>query len=347
MPQKKTVLLFGNYGGQNRGDEAILSGLLHCFPKDHFRLLVFSSDPQKTKKIHQVESIPFPPFGLRSLFRSSSYSFLSPLREASIVLFGGGGLFQDREPFAVLLWSYFALLVRFVSKRNTKVFCVGNSFGPFRSLLSKFFVRIALQNIRFFSVRDSESLALLHRLAPQNALIEQATDFAFALSTPRTRYKRQGTILAFRGDGNISLERVQKMFNFLPKPITAIAMDSVDQTFAKRLHIPLLEPKNTAELLRFFSEAECVLSSRLHGGILSLLAETPFLLFSSAPKIQHFFGDRGLSKLVLREDSSLEEIRKAGKKILSSSEKWQKEFRCLRKEERQKTKLLFPAFLQK
>ena len=119
-------------------------------------------------------------------------------------------------------------------------------------------------------------------------LLSRQTDFAFALSTPRTRYKRQGTILRVSRDGNISLERVQKMFNFLPKPITAIAMDSVDQTFAKRLHIPLLEPKiQRNSFVSFLKRNVCSLPVFM--GHSFSLAETPFLLFSSAPKYNIFF----------------------------------------------------------
>lgn len=347
MPPQKTILLFGNYGGQNRGDEAILSGFIHLFPKDHFRIVVFSSHPQKTTKDHGVESFPFPPFGFRSLFRPSSYSFFRPLRQASIVFFGGGGLFQDREPFAVLLWSYFLFLVRCFAKRNTKVLLVGNSFGPLRFFFSRFLVRKVLRNIRFFSVRDTESKELLQKIAHPNAIIEQATDFAFVLPKPRSLKSRKGTILALRGDGNISPERIQKVFNILPKPVSVIAMDEIDQKFAERLGVPVVNPKNTAELLHVFSQAKCVVTSRLHGGILSLIAETSFLIFSSAPKINSFFSDRNLAELVLSEKASPFIIRKKIKTVLSSSEKWQKEFRRVRKEEHQKKSLLFPLFLQK
>ena len=336
--KKAKILLFGNYGGQNWGDEVLLSGILSGISPS-FEILVVSSDPDFTRQIHGVDAVLPPPAGIRSFFRRESFRFFSVLKSADFVFFGGGGLLQNREKSAIFLWFFYAKITQFFQK---KIFFVGNSIGPLSGFLAKFLAQSALKTAKFFSARDAFSFEFLKKIGKKKVAIA-ATDAAFLLPKFPEKKRRSGTILVFRGDGNISARKIKNLFSALPKPISAIAMDKIDEKWAKKIGVKIQKPKNLAELKSFFAGAKLVLSSRLHGAIAALCAETPFLAFSAAPKIRNFFAERGIGDAVFPEKFSR-------KKVLQKIQKMQKNplpLKKIRILERKKAKNILPPLFQK
>lgn len=341
MP-KKNILIFGNYGGQNWGDEMILSGILSAIPHAFFEVSVVSSDPHFTSRIHGVSAFFPPPFGLRSLFRRGNFSVFSVIQKADFVIFGGGGLLQDREKKAIFLWSFYVAVVRFFRK---KILFVGNSIGPLSRPFSRVLAKNALSTTPFFSSRDQASLDFLKEIAKEKQSFG-STDCVFLLSKFPAQKKRKGTLIALRGDGHISVKKIKSIFSLLPKPIFAIAQDSVDENFAQEMGVEVLTPKNLREVKKAFSQAELVLTSRLHGGIFSLMAETPFVCFSAAPKIHSFFSERDLGEAIFPEAFSRKKLSSFLLKIQKDKEFF-RVLRRIRQNEAKKAKNLLPIFLQK
>lgn len=72
VADKKQIVVCGNYGASNLGDEAILGGLINLIKSTwpHSEITVMSARPRQTSRYFQVSSImPFPA-GLRSFFAS-------------------------------------------------------------------------------------------------------------------------------------------------------------------------------------------------------------------------------------------------------------------------------------
>lgn len=345
--KKKSLLLFGNYGGQNWGDEAILSGLLSALPQDIFDITVVSRNPKKTKKDFGVHSVFFPAAGIRSFFRGLFHPTLlggrQAIQKADIVVFGGGGLFQNREKKAIFLWSYYAFLCFFFHK---KVVFVANSLGPLDGFLAQWLAKKVFLKAKSISVRDMASVFLLKELGIPKQKIVLATDAIFLARKKPAPKRKKGTLLALRGDGNFSVEKIKNTISSFPQPVSAIAMDEIDITFAKKLGVPLLHPQNISELFSVFAKVECIVSSRLHGNLLAIHNETPFLALSAAPKVQNFLEERGLIHLVFPEKiTSLQLIKKA-KEIFRQKTQWKKILSTVRKTEQKKAKEILPIFLQ-
>ncbi len=319
----------------------ILSGLLSALPP-FFEVCVVSSNPAMTQDLHRVSAVLPPPAGFRSFFRRGSFAIFSRIKKADFVLFGGGGLLQNREKKAIFLWAFYAAIVRFFRK---KMLFVGNSIGPLQGFFAKNLAKNALSAAKFFSARDDFSLEFLKKIQREKIGIS-ATDCVFLLPKFPRKKKRKGTLLSFRGDGNISPQKIQALFPFLPEPIVAFAHDRVDEDFAKKLGIPIMTPQNIEEVQFLFSERELVLTSRLHGGIFALCAETPFLCFSAAPKIRHFFEERGLQEVIFPENFSRKKITECLSKI-KKEEKYSAKLRKIRISESKKAKNILPIFLQK
>jgi polysaccharide pyruvyl transferase WcaK-like protein len=81
----KNLLIVGNYGAQNFGDDAMLAVLVHHLRR-HFRLTVFSV---LRRKLVEKE------FGVASVSVLTPVRLLSEMRKADFVLVGGGSLIKN------------------------------------------------------------------------------------------------------------------------------------------------------------------------------------------------------------------------------------------------------------
>lgn len=359
------ILLFGNYGGINLGDEAILQGLLTAIDRQKCEITVVSADPAQTKATHKVQAVYPPPFGLRSLWRGTFWTTVQAIRTADIILFGGGGLFQDHERGALPMWSWFLRLCFFFNKR---VAVVANSCGPFAitERQKRLFARVS-----FFSVRDHASMNFLRHLGIPPTKITLATDAAFFLPAKRAR-KRRGVVLVLHGK-NLEpkpLQEIKKFVQVLQKrrvPITLLPMQkriTADHKLAEKLDIPCLAPQGVDEAYSALASAKFVLTGRFHGAVLAILGGTPFLAFSPLPKVRDFLSGLGvgdfperanahggkrkmLSNFFAHKGLTAKIALNAYKAATTNGAAISRELTALARAEKKKTKAILPDFLGK
>ena len=353
--KSRKILIFGNYGGQNWGDECILQGLLSLLDKRHYKITVVSSNPAHTKKHHAVAAVhPFP-FGLRSCLMFWRWAeTILVLRAADIVIFGGGGLLQDLEPKAIWLWWWQMRIVKFFGKR---MIAVGQSIGPLKHSRSQKMAISTLTRAKYISVRDQVSQRLFIKLGGSSTVpgVELATDFLFATRKAPAVQKRKGSVVCLHANIKISKQKLLNICNALPKPVRFLAMDTIDSVLLTKRDIAgllkqdtkyqVVQPKNITELKKIFALAEFVVSARLHGVLLSIQQQTPFLALGHSLKIENFLKTVGLRELFQKpsqkEQLLLQNIRDIKK------QKWQEKLRNVYNLEREKVQLLLPVFLQK
>ena len=92
-----TVLIAGYYGRRNAGDEAILGGMLAELRAllGGVRFRVVSWNPDETRSLHGIEALPW----------QDVPGLIEAVRQAALVVVGGGGLFHDYwgvDPSAML-----------------------------------------------------------------------------------------------------------------------------------------------------------------------------------------------------------------------------------------------------
>ena len=109
---------FGFYGLGNTGDEAILKSVVDNLRKelDNPQITVFSLSPEQTAKEHNVHAI------YRG-WRHQNKLKVEALREADLLVSGGGGLLQDAYPTKFLFGPlpYYLLIVLLAKLCGTKV----------------------------------------------------------------------------------------------------------------------------------------------------------------------------------------------------------------------------------
>jgi len=140
-----SVVLIGNYGVGNLGDEALRGYFLKTFPDIQWQVL--SADPS-------VGELPRLPAGLRSVFKPWWRTIVA-FRKSEGVVFGGGSLFTDSESvFACLLWWWHAFIAKIFRK---KIHLAFQGIGPFQTSLGTWCAQWVVKRAASISVRDTLS----------------------------------------------------------------------------------------------------------------------------------------------------------------------------------------------
>jgi polysaccharide pyruvyl transferase CsaB len=174
------VLIAGSYGQGNTGDEAILGVLLRGLRagRPGIHLQVVSGDVAATRDQHGVEA----------LYWGDWAAIAEALRQADLLILGGGGIFFDYwgfDPGRLLEnaapdlahYASFPLLAWLFAKPLLIYAC---GVGPLFSAEGREAVRVAFALASRASVRDAESKALLEQIGAGER-VEVTADPAFAL----------------------------------------------------------------------------------------------------------------------------------------------------------------------
>jgi len=168
------IIVSGYYGFGNAGDEAMLSGIIagmHDAASDP-RFTVLSGDPERTSRTHQVESIGRFDFG--SLRRA--------LRDADLLISGGGNLLQDVTSVRSCL--YYLAIVRQALRARVPVILLGQGIGPLRRRWLRALAACYLRRVRGIVVRDSHSALELERWGVDASMVRVCGDVSLAMPLP-------------------------------------------------------------------------------------------------------------------------------------------------------------------
>jgi polysaccharide pyruvyl transferase CsaB len=190
-----SILISGYYGFANAGDEAILNVMVaklraHC---PDARLVVISGDPASTAAEHGVETILW----------SDPGAIADAVRESSLVIVGGGGLFHDYSGFIPdglftegnwgLGFHVTAALLAALFDKPLMVYAAG--VGPLFSEHGRTFTRAAAKSASAISVRDGASAELLRQIGVPDARVSADPAFCLApapLERIREIYESEG-----------------------------------------------------------------------------------------------------------------------------------------------------------
>lgn len=186
--KQPSIVICGNYGASNLGDEAILDALCGFVEKafDQPQITIMSANPDETMKLlrqypsNRFRAVHFLPTGPRSLLKSFQQkrfrSTWKALKQTDIFVLGGGGLFTDERPRAILIWAVQAMAALLLKK---PLICLGQSVGPLKTFLGRRVVSSIMKKARFITVRDEASAQLLQGLGISD--MEILSDVVFSL----------------------------------------------------------------------------------------------------------------------------------------------------------------------
>lgn len=198
---KKRIVICGNYGSGNLGDEAILDGLIRlcetCWPGAEISVL--SSNPPLTEREHGVTAVWRLPAGLKSALKfwlgGQYWSTLRAVCRADLAILGGGGLFTDEKWRAVWIWTVQAWWFRLL---RLPYVCLAQSVGPLSTRSGRWLTRRVFRQAKLCTVRDQQSAGVLRELSVKAVTVLTDAAFALGYEAPRARNIQEYAVLSLR-----------------------------------------------------------------------------------------------------------------------------------------------------
>lgn len=162
------VLILNSDSPNNRGDRAILSGLIGLINsiRPEAEITSLSQFQKRDQQWFGIRFLPFSPYSL------SPINMLRLMIEASrsdVVLFGGGELLKDyTNKLSLYYWRVKIGLLRLVNKNIIGAF---QGIGPTSAQSSKRLIVATVNKTRIFLTRDQESLEKLQAWGAKTKLL--------------------------------------------------------------------------------------------------------------------------------------------------------------------------------
>lgn len=287
----RSILIIGNYGAGNLGDDAILGGIV-----TELRSVGYAGEIQVTHggftsstEIYKgLKKVPFIPVGLRSRFKKTRKAALEAIRRADLVILGGGGLFTDDETWkAPFIW---AMQAKVCKKLKKPYICFGQSVGPLRHLWSRRLAKQTFKGAAAVHVRDQVSADLLKEWKIE-ATVGTDPAFSWLLEQKRTIPRKPVLLVSLREWPGFGTEKWKPLIKEIQvfakkkklKPIL-LSMQQGEELEAAGLE--LYRPTSTLAAFEALEKAQMAVTMRLHAGIFAVAAGTPVVALSYSQKVK-------------------------------------------------------------
>lgn len=289
MKQERTVLVAGYYGFGNLGDELLRLALAQGLPRSVTPLFLVAQPP-----------------GVGEVDRADPRSVLAALRRSFALLFGGGGLLQNRTSVRSLY--YYLSLVLLARLARRPVFLLGQGIGPIRGRLARAATRFALAKACYIGCRDAGSLSLVRSMG-RAAVLDGDLFFLFPPldgCDGAPAGERPRVALALKGPHPLARralsERMVTLLHGLHARTDAsftllVSFPAEDLPFAEELAktsgVPcrIASPATLAEVTEELACADLLIASRLHAVEAALRTGTPILAVPEDPKIERLLAE--------------------------------------------------------
>jgi polysaccharide pyruvyl transferase WcaK-like protein len=312
------LLLIGNYGAGNLGDEALKDYFLGQFPEHDWTVLTaWGASPVGQKG--QTRFVPRLPTGLRSFFMTPWLNTLQAYWRCDATVFGGGSLFTDVEsPKACTLWGLHALLAVILRK---PVFLAFQGIGPFHTSRGRFWGTFAVRHAQFVSVRDILSFSRVRDFMKDTKIVQTFDPVFSQIQKEKIMRNPKNVLIVIpRKNSDQTFEsRMKELMastQFDGLRILSLEPDSrEEQQVCSRLLLMSLQKgsvtpiRTLRELALQVSEAALVLTARYHGGIAALAVGVPLEIVAQGT-------DDKLSSLKTMKTPDVAELVQAGEEAL-------------------------------
>lgn len=313
------VGIIGNYGATNIGDEAILNSILKNL--SGHQLTVFKAHPQHWEGDSDIQVVSLFPLGFRSFLKHGLRKSLRALKGLDVVILGGGGLFQDNYLYACFLWAWQVFWVKYCKK---PLFIYASGVGPLNTWWGKRLTKWAYEKADVITVRDDYSHHLLRSIDVEKEILVTADpvfcydlDQSLPLRTKNLVCRQAGLfIISIRPWLNFKHQILEAFGEFLEDlerergaKFIFVCMQNIEESdlemikpLMKRVGGELCVIRNFSELIELMKKADFAIGMRYHFMIAAILALTPLIPVSYAPKTESLFHDTELEKFLIKFD---------------------------------------------
>lgn len=311
---KPKVLICGNYGVENIGDELILRALLERWGESADITVLCPFSKQVTQK-YNIPAIRLWPTGIRSWLRSiltgkgraDRSATQKAIKECDQFILGSGTLLTDEPWKSLWIWGR-QMEWAYHFKKTVNVHASG--IGPFRGYLSQKWARRLLSRTETITVRDKRSQEWVKKLLGRSCTVvrdpvmewnmpevKKPKNFPakYTIIVPRY-WKRQNEQITrlFRDfikkfmDGN-----KDQMVILIPFERTSVQEQKMIRNIAagnesSRQVMVWNDYDSELEVLGAIQHAESLIGMRLHSLILAEKCKIPFVGIATMEKLQGF-----------------------------------------------------------
>ena len=313
------VVMSGYYGFNNTGDEAIMVSMHKNIQQlgDNYHITVLSNKPEETKEKYGIEAVYR--FGVKDVFHA--------IRKCDVLLSGGGSLLQDSTSTRSLL--YYLSITAMAKLMRKKVMLYANGIGPVSGKRNRQLVKQVVNKADLITLREENSYEELLSMGvnPKKCFVtadpvftmdgisdEESkallaaegipTDKPIVVVSVRNWKDMDKFIGKFAEMCDTIVEKYDRNIVFLgmqmPHDITV--SEKVRAKMKQKAYI-LKNNHSPYEVMGIISQADFILSMRLHTLIFAARQCVPLIGFVYDPKIEYY-----LEKLDMPSGGNLKEF---------------------------------------
>ncbi len=296
----KKVLIIGNFGAKNLGDELILATTL----QNNRNVVVMTVDANFSQKFvgRSLSTTIFFPSGIRSFgeffFKKKVRKKIYALKKENFekIVFPGGGLFAIKTK-AVFLWTVIFLWAKYFLKKP--VYFESAGVDAEMSFLARTLTKFVFRRVDFVSARDEKSAKFLSEICGKKIenVGDAAENFIKNKILQSKNIKQKEKILCLNARASFDFTSVLDNTKFKDYAKYFVAFDPSDMKFVPE-NIEVIFPQTMEDLIALFLTTELAIGERLHFLIVSSLFCGSNKVFVPrqpyAEKVENFCKEKGI-----------------------------------------------------
>ena len=341
----ETITMIGAYGSseekfvRNIGDNAILLSMLKTFETLNTKLLIGVIDEEGSYSRWGKE------FKRKKTWGDSEY-WSNIVNQTKVLVFGGGGLFQDygnswKAPTKILL----TMLPFWIAGKPIMWYSIG--VGPLVTLLGRRSTRYAAKISDVITLRDRDSAVVLKQIGVDEKKVLVTADTVFSMKMKRDNIARDNETIGlalcpfykvvyndekkneiFVKESTAIVNRLTengwrvKLYSFHTKTDHELNKEIVEKC-NKRERVEMVRNDiNVEEMIDEYSSLRALIGMRFHSIVFSIITSTPVVIIPYHPKVRSFSIENGLTKaMVPMENYEYEYIKEKLDVVLKEKKK--------------------------
>lgn len=329
----KKIVVSGYFGFDNSGDDAILKAMVEDFKKlnREIKMTALSNNPEKTKEVYGIDAVNR--FSLPELYNA--------LKDADLLLSGGGSLLQDITSTRSIIYYLSVIILAKILRKDVYVYA--NGIGPIDKKINRILTKWVLNKVSYITLRDELSYKFVRDLGVVNKNILVTADPVFTLKAAEDErveeiLRDEGIAITnktlgfcirdYKNDESIK-EKFAKTIDYLIEsgydillvpfhnPRDNVYSREVAEKCKHREKVMLIEKSYSAgELMGIFKKLKLLLAMRLHSLVYAASVNLPMVGIIYDPKVEAMVKELGISEAVNVEDFTPEELFEKVKKAL-------------------------------